>query len=776
MNMKAETRWLCILLCLAMVLGLVPSTALATTEEENTSPVAQAAATSVDYYGRNALSALSNSTALLYAYDQLAAGIADSAESITIYNGTDPITKKEFQTVLDAYTRDYAHHFWLGNSYQISLNSTTVVRFLPSYTVTGSELEAAKTALEQKVTDILSGITDTMSEYEKVLYLHDTLAGIIAYEAGTNAHNAYGALIEGKAVCEGYAEALQYLLQRAGVQAFLAVGASINPATNTADGHEWNYVRIDGSYYHVDLTWDDQGEDLFHNYFNQTDAVMQEDHAFSTTEYALPVCDSTAAQYFTGKDEYLSSYTVDTVGQLLKNNSMTVQVYIPGSVSGFLSWYQSNIVAIGKTAGITGGFSYSYSRLGREVILRLRTVCTHTSLTLQPAAAATETTSGHIPYYLCSCGKYFADASAYQQISDLAAWKAGDGRLAYGQQITGSCGTGLTWTLVNTTLTISGTGAMTDFTAQAAPWYGYAGIIQLVCAESGVTTVGNYAFYGFTTLTTFAAPVSLTNIAQYAFDGCDNLQAVYYSGSQTQAQQISGTAASATWYYHAVLAEDDLAAVLQSAEAGTRVVLTQSLSLSNIDIGADITLDLNGYTLATNYFTCYGNVTDGAAGGEGLISASDSIYIAGKESYLPIYDSAASGYRFYKYALQNLGYKTVAENSNAVMVGIRLTLENAAGYDVLATTADSSLVISAQISLSSWDVGIQYSFKESTLRSYASQLSADIAANGSSSTAIILTICGLDSMGENTTLSVQPIVETAPGPTAQGDSVTWSAL
>ena len=65
----------------------------------------------------------------------------------------------------------------------------------------------------------------------------------------------------------------------------------------------------------------------------------------------------------------------------------------------------------------------------------------------------------------------------------------------------GSCGTNVTWSL-NTaystyTLTISGTGAMTDYSyASAVPWYNYRSNIKSIEIIDGVTTIGNYAFYG----------------------------------------------------------------------------------------------------------------------------------------------------------------------------------------------------------------------------------------------------------------------------------------
>ena len=384
----------------------------------------------VPYYGRSQLATMPNSAALLYAYDQIAAGVEISAESIEVYNGVDALSKDELRMVMDAYRRDYAHHFWLGNGYSYSSAATTVFSVIPQYIMSGEELENARTAFDRKVQEILSGLTAEMTEFEKELYLHDTLAGMITYEFTDNCYNAYGAIIEGKAVCEGYAEALQYLLQRAGIQSFIATGSSINPGTGSSENHAWNYVRIDGEYYHVDLTWNDQDTYLFHAYFNQTDAVIQEDHAIGETVYALPVCDAVDAMYFTGKDTYLDSYTAASVGQLLKSNAMRVQVYIPGSVDAFISWYSSNVLSIAMNAGVSGSISYGYVSLGREVIVYLNGSCSHRSMTYHPGVDATCTEEGYAGYYECECGKYFANANATVEITDPAAWQAGDGKIA----------------------------------------------------------------------------------------------------------------------------------------------------------------------------------------------------------------------------------------------------------------------------------------------------------------------------------------------------------
>lgn len=120
--------------------------------------------------------------------------------------------------------------------------------------------------------------------------------------------------------------------------------------------------------------------------------------------------------------------------------------------------------------------------------------------------------------------------------ADNATWTA-DVMQNYGGTITwktsaaivasGTCGDGLDWKLDSDgLLTISGTGAMTDF-AERAPWYDYAAQIKTVAVNSGVTSIGAYAFFGqYTALTAVSLPDTLTTMGEYAFSGCTGLEEI----------------------------------------------------------------------------------------------------------------------------------------------------------------------------------------------------------------------------------------------------------
>ena len=89
---------------------------------------------------------------------------------------------------------------------------------------------------------------------------------------------------------------------------------------------------------------------------------------------------------------------------------------------------------------------------------------------------------------------------------------------------TGTCGETLTWTLAGGTLTISGSGAMTDYgESNTAPWYSGREQITAVTVDQGVTGIGAYAFYGCVNIRDVTLPEGLTKIGQYAFKGCSAL-------------------------------------------------------------------------------------------------------------------------------------------------------------------------------------------------------------------------------------------------------------
>ncbi|MBQ9084792.1 MAG: hypothetical protein IJY24_03955 [Clostridia bacterium] len=399
------------LLSILMLVAMIISISVMSVSAEGNADLLSNAET-VDYYGRDALSKLPSSADLLYAYDAICEGVEGSVDKIKVYDTAPNLTVEQISSVMDAYRRDHAEHFWLGTQYSYLKDASTnyVHSVAPSYIMEGDELTQARARFEEEIAGILSGITPEMTEFEKELYLHDTLAKRIEYVTDApNAHDAYGALVLGEAVCEGYAESLQVLLQRVGIQSFLALGVGLNPTTGEGEGHEWNFVRIDGSYYQVDLTWADQGERIYHAYFNQTDGIMSVDHALESTAYALPKCTDTAAFYYNVLGGSYSDYTVSGIGELLKANGLKTMLYVPTGAEPFKTWFAANIRDIAGAAGVSGAFTYGYTSLANEVYIYIND-CKHTvdKLTLIKENEATCLEPGNIKYYQCECGNLYS--------------------------------------------------------------------------------------------------------------------------------------------------------------------------------------------------------------------------------------------------------------------------------------------------------------------------------------------------------------------------------
>ena len=92
----------------------------------------------------------------------------------------------------------------------------------------------------------------------------------------------------------------------------------------------------------------------------------------------------------------------------------------------------------------------------------------------------------------------------------------------------GTCGTSLTYSYVESThtLTISGTGAMTDYSWDGYPWSAYKSDITNIVIEGGVTTIGEDAFSYCDGLTTVTIPNNVTTIGNCAFEWCSSLEEV----------------------------------------------------------------------------------------------------------------------------------------------------------------------------------------------------------------------------------------------------------
>ena len=133
--------------------------------------------------------------------------------------------------------------------------------------------EADISLVNKRVDEIIGSlVNDSMSDYDKILVLHDYIVNNTAYDdsvsienqmsSGTNSNRAIGLLFNGKAICSGYSDVMAIFLSRLG----------FNNYKISSNLHIWNLVYVDGQWKHIDATWDDpvttNGQNvLIHDFF-----------------------------------------------------------------------------------------------------------------------------------------------------------------------------------------------------------------------------------------------------------------------------------------------------------------------------------------------------------------------------------------------------------------------------------------------------------------------------------------------------------------------------
>lgn len=179
----------------------------------------------------------------------------------------------KYQAAIDAFVADNPDLFYIEISKLYINIETSKKTFSTSYNVyigpeNGKTYYNDSFSNEKQVRDAISEIEKikdellakmTNSEYKNIKLIHDFIVDTAKYDENyesKNTYTIYGALIDHKCVCEGYAKALKYLANEAGISCEIIKGSATN-STGVTEKHAWNCVKVDGKWYYMDITWDD---------------------------------------------------------------------------------------------------------------------------------------------------------------------------------------------------------------------------------------------------------------------------------------------------------------------------------------------------------------------------------------------------------------------------------------------------------------------------------------------------------------------------------------
>lgn len=211
----------------------------------------------------------------------------------------------DYQTAIEAFTHDNPDLFYLDvnkmylniettkkffkTTYNVYISPASGQNYLSDDFQNPETIELAIKKIEQVKNRVLNELAG--NDYQKITYIHNYIVNNVEYDTSYNepgTYTIYGALIEGKCVCEGYTKAFKYLTNAAGLKSEMMQGYATNSSGQT-EAHAWNCIKLDGLWYVIDVTWDDPiiigngivSDSIKYRYFLKGSSTFDKDHKLS---------------------------------------------------------------------------------------------------------------------------------------------------------------------------------------------------------------------------------------------------------------------------------------------------------------------------------------------------------------------------------------------------------------------------------------------------------------------------------------------------------------
>ena len=268
------------------------------------------------------------------------------------------LSEDAFKEAHAAFIADNPQYFYVAKScsYVVSSPSNNITEFVfcyydgtntDAFDIKGNTQNLASRDLiksqiadfDKKIEAILSIIPYEASPLEKEKIIYEYITDTVTYDKKTatayqnnedvfsDSFTSFGALLKGKAVCEGYVKLFQWLCYKVGINV-----TPIESGKNMA--HMWAAVNLDDKWYMADPTWDDADNQLvcFYKYFNVTKSFISLDHSFGSSKLKIPECTDNKASFY-GKyalrvenGKFLENYK-DIIDLTAQNSARYIYIY-----------------------------------------------------------------------------------------------------------------------------------------------------------------------------------------------------------------------------------------------------------------------------------------------------------------------------------------------------------------------------------------------------------------------------------------------------------------
>ncbi|MDR5659732.1 transglutaminase domain-containing protein [Serpentinicella sp. ANB-PHB4] len=308
-------------------------------------------------------------------YDTIARGLLEGSRRIDL---SDFPEAKNAQTVFDLAERAVRENPLI--LYYEGAQHWTNGIFEPSYFKDQNTIMNHRKQLEKELDKIIANvIKGQMNDFQKQKAIHDYIVNHARYDSYNynnntippESYNAYGVLIKGVGVCEGYAGGMKLLLDKVGIENQIVVGVA------GGENHAWNLVKIAGRYYHVDATWNDpvmeDGSDVLrYDYFNLTDSEIGKEHTWDRNKYPAATSTKHNYHYYNGLvvGNYNEFYNKVETAVINKNASMELKILNYNQNTYDLKRAIDEVV-MNRGSEVTLA-SYSFSMNEKQGILRVQ--------------------------------------------------------------------------------------------------------------------------------------------------------------------------------------------------------------------------------------------------------------------------------------------------------------------------------------------------------------------------------------------------------------------
>ena len=281
--------------------------------------------------------------------------------------------KTDIVIVRSALVADHPEFFWIPSFYVGTTTDETVKKAVvyfsassegsPSYLVSRAEKQTMSAKLREEINKIKALVTAT-DPFEIEYQLHDILVNSVSYSADPAdpmVYTAYGAIVNGKALCEGYSKAMKLLLDEFKISSITVTGTAAD------ENHMWNMVCLGTDWYHLDATWNDlETSTPSHEYINLTDGQIASDHTLAPTadlvdkvllekglalfNLALPPATATTYNYFVRTGLFCTTDSADSIANTLINTNADMLEFAFADETSADSINSSSDSFVGKVA------------------------------------------------------------------------------------------------------------------------------------------------------------------------------------------------------------------------------------------------------------------------------------------------------------------------------------------------------------------------------------------------------------------------------------------